>query len=193
MSCSGSKSLTVKVCGGKGPYTVSVTGSVSIKRQNGDAVGASDEVLAGQNLVLTPPTNSGSAVAGTAYIDQLWRCTACLSGACSTRNTGQHFDVGCDDVVDGCFQPADGHAHCSPTDPGVTGVTCCIGGGGCLCLPEGTQTCPGSMGNCVHTTCDDRSAGMIAAGCNPCGVSAAGKVVTATDSLGNSVAQTLGS
>jgi hypothetical protein len=35
MACSGAKSLTVKVCGGNGPYTISATGSVALKRANG--------------------------------------------------------------------------------------------------------------------------------------------------------------
>ena len=190
MNCSSTKTLQIKICGGSPPYSITGSAGLGIKKVNGDAAGTG--ITAGMPINVTPPTNSGSAVAGTAYIDQLYRCTACTSGACSVNNTGQHFDVGCDDVVDGCFQPADGHSHCSPSNPGAAAMTCSAGGGIAPCLPEGTQTCPGTMGNCVHVTCDDRTAPMIAGGCNPCGVSASNKTVTVTDAQGVSVITTLG-
>ena len=190
MSCSGSKSLQIKICGGAGPYSITGSAGLTFKKQGGTTV--SSGITAGQTIIIAPPTNSGSAVAGTAYIQQFWRCVNCTSGACDNVNTTMHFDVGCDDVSDGCFNPADGHSHCSALNPGVGAVTSSAGGGIAPCLPEGTHSCPSNPGNTFSNTCDDRTAPMIAAGCNPCGVSASNKTFTVTDSQGVSVVTTLG-
>lgn len=186
MSCSSTKVLNIKICGGKGPYTISGTGSINIKKRDGTAVGASTEVSAGETLVITPPTNSGSGHAGVAYIKQAWQCASCSAGGvCNTLNAFFHTDYGCNDNdLTGCVNSGHTVHSCTGTTPDASGMNC--NGATATCLPTCAASCSG-----VTNTWDCRDAAAIAAGCNPCGVSVADKVITATDALGNSVVKTV--
>ena len=189
MSCGSTKALNIRICGGTGPYTISGSSGLQFKKANGVAVG-SGTINAGEVISVTPPTNSGSAVANTAYVEYYWEATFCTGDTPLGDNAFSHKDVGCDDVSDGCFTVADGHTHCTTASPG--GMGCKSGGGGGPdCLPICTGASCNTAGDKVVSSCDNRSAGMIAVGCNPCGVSAAGKTVTVTDAQGVSVVTTL--
>ena len=194
MACSGAKSLSIKVCGGTGPYTISGTGSVGIKRNNGTSVG-SNTIRAGEQINITPPTNSGSGVAGTAYCLIKLGCDAL--GGFTYVNT----QFGCNDQVLAACNPP------SAAGPLLCGVTSHSGvATDPLCAEPATfsSTCTGS-GRTLHglvqcaqcdptaggVSVDGRSAAMIAANCSPCGVSSAAQVITVTDSLGNSTTKVL--
>ena len=175
LDCSSTKSLQLKVCGGLGPYTWSNTGSVVLSKTTGPST------------TVTPPTNSGSAVVGTAYWQTFFPCSVCTAGACTSVGTGTTVLRKCDD--------SSGVGDCTTTSqctaPAASSMTCCAGG--CTCLQacgNCTSTCADLQAgtSCGHVvvTCDQRTAPMIAAGCNPCGVHA-GATVSVTDSIGTVV------
>lgn len=166
LNCSSTKTLKVIACGGKPPYTFSASGSLTVTKTSDTAA------------TVTPPTNTGSAVAGTAYVSHGGRCAD--AGGVPQPCPNINFQVfasefGCDDVADtSCgqvtMQPGDG-ADC-------VGAAQNLGANGCLAI---VSCFDGAT--CTFGTCDARSAAMIAAGCNPCGVHA-GSTVSVTDALG---------
>ncbi len=180
MACGSTNSLDIRICGGTGPYTIAGSSGLQFKKSNGVAVG-SGTIGPGEVISITPPANSGSGVAGNAYTQWWYDCTGCLAGVCISKNHFYHNDYSCNDVKNPtCFVTADGHTHCAGSDPSLSSMTC---GTSVVnsCLPVCTGTCQdGRFG----VTCDDRTAGMIAANCNPCGTSTNGKTVTVTDAQG---------
>ena len=170
MKCSSSnssaKKLNLIACGGSPPYSWSVTGGLGLSSTSGS------------ETTVTPPTNSGSGVAGVAY-ELIW----CESGG-GQRTT----DHSCNDVAGTCVGTANCSTCISHTCSGV--VTTMNGLGGCdQTIPTNSIACGGVIG--TKTFCDTRSASMITAGCNPCGTSTDGKVVTVTDAIGTAVSITL--
>lgn len=166
-----SQGLYLLVCGGRGPYTWSNTGSVVRDKDTGT------------KIKVTPPTNSGSGVAGTAYQITGYNCNACFSTTCAAVAVDKKLLIGCDDVVDTCGDSSTTDA-CSPSIPAASSMKChdgvCSAGQPSCTVPA----CPDSgMGNLVTSACDARTAGMISNGCNPCGVQA-GATVSVTDALG---------
>ena len=190
MNCATAKALQVKICGGTAPYSITGSAGLTFTKQGGGTV--STGITAGSTVIVSPPANAGSGVAGTAYVKRCYRCTACVSGACATLNVFKTVGYGCSDTVVCCDTCG---SVCSATPPGLGAMTCSAGGGIAPCLPNNSDApCPGdsSCANCVSASCDNRSAGMISAGCNPCGVAGAGKTITVTDAQGISVVTTLG-
>ena len=174
LSCTGSKKLTLKACGGRSPYTWSKTGSVVLSRTTGNSV------------EVTPPVNTGPNVPGVAY-SLVVKCRNLGVGEfrAQDHNCDDSFLPGCPGVgsICGGFLQV-----CSPTCsffdceiPGDNPNETCGPGQG---APSCNQQCTGG------TVCDRRTAQMITDGCNPCGVSA-GQTITVTDSLGVSVSRVL--
>lgn len=182
LNCSSTKSLKLIVCGGKGPYTWSNTGSVSLSKTTG------------LTTTVTPPANPGSGEAGTAYWHSFWECSGCSGSACNAVAGEQTVLRNCDDTSSGCTTVS----FC--TSPAAGSMTCGCGAGspgqpGCGTSPQvcgscGTGICStrqaGNGEGRFSTVCDQRTAPMIAAGCTPCGLIAtgAGTTVTVTDSVG---------
>lgn len=177
LSCSGGKSLQLKACGGLAPYSWSKTGSITLSAATGDTI------------TVTPNANTGSGVAGVAYTKNVASCVV-SSGSVEVIFT----EFGCNDVQQGgnnagstasalvcpvVLVTCDNIPECRGTDalpgncscgtpfPGTTGVS-------------GITYCTPNNGGYV---CDKRTAGMVSAGCEPCGLKA-GSTVSVTDSLG---------
>ena len=190
LKCSTTKSLKLLVCGGRGPYNWSRTGSVNLKGSG--AIGAT---ATGTAITVTPPTNSGSAVAGTAYKEGYFKCSACGSGACTAVSANVQVLRNCDDTSSGCSTVS----PCGTEGP-ASAATCGCGGGsvgqpGCgasppTCTDCGVEVCSdyqaGNVGGSAHVVCDVRTAPMVAAGCNPCGLNE-GATVSVTDAAGTVV------
>jgi hypothetical protein len=165
MDCSSTKSLTLKACGGRSPYTWSHSGSVSLSKTSGDTT------------VVTPPTNTGSGVAGTAYTKYGGQCTT--GAGVATTCPGADFTIytsnyGCNDqVLAVCTAGSDVLASGNCTAIGYNlGLSACAAVTPCH-----------DAGTCTYGSCDARSGAMIASGCVPCGVNA-GSTVSVTDALG---------
>ncbi len=213
MSCSSGKRLSIKVCGGVGPYVFSHTGSVKFEDYAG---GPSHDTITTNRLDrnpqvnVIPPTNSGSGTAGTAYavIKNFCYCgnsSPTCGPACGPANSRGWSNYGCNDqLINNAGSDAGGNpmsCNAGDTDGPCVDGTC----GGCSsCVANsgpcnGTQICYGSQaaGQTAifpvtgGTACDKRSGAMISAGCSPCGVSAAGLVITVTDASGVSTSITL--
>lgn len=174
LDCASGKSNTLVACGGRGPYTWSNTGSVVLSR------------TAGASTKVTPPANTGSAVAGNAYRVACYICdgSSCSGGVCSGVGWTS-LSIGCDDVFNS------GNCSVPNTDacnaPTASALNKCCNNNTQVCTDPGAActdfrtTCQG-----VTTMCDLRTAGMISDGCNPCGLQQ-GSTVTVTDSLGTEV------
>jgi hypothetical protein len=200
LDCSSTKEMEIKVCGGVGPYNVSASGLMQVQKTNGDTIAATDEVSAGQTIVIKPPANTGSAVAGVAY--RVWvSFTTTAAGFC--ENHFANRDYGCDDLTE---------AGGTTGNCGFFGTPSCGTGtlSSCAAIPcfsgdctthvdcTGTPTCPKEEScNALATdlgtgyVCDERTSPMIAAGCNPCALSQ-GETITVTDAAGVSVVTTVG-
>lgn len=167
LDCTSTKRLRVIACGGKQPYTFSKTGTVTIT-QTSDTT-----------AVVTPPTNSSPGTAGTAYIKHGGKCLTAglVAAACPNVNFGVYSSsYGCNDnLISACTQ-----VTAQPGDGGqCVGAPQNLGLGSC-----GAITSCFDNGGCSYGTCDARTGAMIAAGCAPCGVAAAGSTVSVTDALG---------
>lgn len=167
LNCSSNKSLTLKVCGGIGPYTWSNTGSATVSPTTGSTV------------TVRPPTNNGSAVSGVAYRRDIVTCLFCTGGACTTENPHVSELYGCNDLLLACTTTS----SCGPFPGGPGGiVNCCPSSA--VCPNTDVSVCGSPVGTYSIQSCDVRTAQMITDGCNPCGVVANGATVTVTDSLG---------
>lgn len=183
LKCSSTKSLQLKACGGVAPYTWTKTGTIQLSTTEGPAT------------TVTPPTNTGSAVAGTAYWHSFYECNGCAGSACNAVAGEVTVLRGCDDSSSGCTTTS----FC--TLPAASAMTCGCGAGspgqpGCGNTPQvcgscGTGVCAtrqaGNGEGRYSTVCDQRTAGMISDGCNPCGLAASGATVTVTDAVGTQV------
>jgi hypothetical protein len=194
LNCTSTKSLDLIACGGKGPYTWSKTGSITLTRTTGDKV------------TVRPPTNSGSGVAGDAYAVIKRNCywfgagfgNCGPGGGSSIINNFSWAVFGCNDQVTVACQNTDDsggdYATCNGGRPAtlecITGScssACTSGcGSGFLTYKSGFSPCDNSPTLKGGTVCDKRSGAMVSAGCNPCGLQS-GSTVTVTDSLGVSV------
>ena len=186
LTCGSTKKLRIRVCGGVGPYTLVHTGSVTFTGTAASADGATAESESGQIVEIIPPTNAGSGVAGNAY--RFCKKTVDSDFAGDSVTTENIF--GCDDAFIACNTSPVGCASTPCCEgPGDTG---CVGGSfdGCRCWVGGAVPCT-QCGRTFGTFEDLRTAPMIAANCNPCGLQS-GVVITATDATGASVAITLG-
>lgn len=180
LNCTSTKSLQLKACGGRAPYTWSKTGTVVLS------------TTSGSQTTVTPPANSGSAVVGIAYWHSFYECSGCSGSACNTVGPEITVIRNCDDTSSGCTTTS------SCTSPAAGAMTCGCGAGspgqpGCGTSPQvcgscGTGICAtrqaGNGEGRFSTICDQRTAPMIAAGCNPCGLAAGSSTVSVTDSLG---------
>lgn len=180
LKCATTKSLRLIACGGLPPYTWSHTGSLGLSHTEGN------------ETVVTPPDNSGSAVAGDAY-----KLVSCGCGGSNTNYYLQEIH-GCDDAIT---------SACTET-AALAALTCNNGNiPNCCSNPlacngdgtDGTCTCGASTFSagspCTRcgsslpvggTLCDIRSAGQISGGCAPCGLQT-GETVSVEDSAGTTV------
>lgn len=166
LNCSAAtKGAKLLVCGGRGPYTWSKTGSITLSGTSGGQISVS------------PPTNSGSGTAGTAYKKYGGKCDsgggAPVNCAGATWLSVYASSYGCNDQqLSAC---------------GSVGIfaaaSSCVSAPVNVCSAE---TACHDGGTCTYGTCDARTAPMIAAGCTPCGVQA-GATVTVTDATGAQV------
>ena len=190
MSCSSSKSLQIKICGGSPPYSISGSAGLTFTKQGGTTV--SSDIPANSTVIIRPPTNSGSGEAGTAYTAVGQYCTNTLNKLACT-------DYGCNDQVLVYATPTNtpgANCNCaevfedgSPCNDGTSSTDCI--GGACGGRPAWFPSEP-TVGQATKVdACDRRTAPMIAAGCNPCGVAAQDKTFTVTDAQGVSVVTTL--
>lgn len=198
LNCATTKSLRIKVCGGIGPYDFEHTGSIGFKKPDGTSEDTRTvDPSAGDNPEVTviPPTNSGSAVAGSAYQKCHYYEGRASCGAAATLGLYGSLVYGCDDVLDSCTTTPTG---CPAAGTFTQGDMECISAlSGCN-KPEctGDLSGPGPVGcnagiYAMLAVDDMRTAGMITDGCAPCGLQA-GSTVTVTDSTGVSVSITVG-
>jgi len=176
MNCAAAtKGAKMVACGGRGPYTWSKTGGVNISAATGGTT------------MVTLPTNAGSGEGGTAYRVDRRTCQFCsvTAGICSDTNPPISKGFGCNDqelfcvITSSCSAGSYGPVTATPT----CGPQC--SGAGNACPPAGDWCSTGEPAFADKVTCDERTAGMITAGCNPCGsVAASGTTVSVTDSLG---------
>lgn len=186
IDCVTLKKLRVVASGGILPYVFTVTGGLTLTAIDYKT----DDV--------TPPANTGGAVAGVAYTTNWEACASFIRG----KYQGQ---FSCADVAGTCGSTGSctgGASGCATVGPvgstGCTGLVHCEGTAAATCsgyakaitgASENCCTSSGMLG--AKLTCDTRTAGMIAAGCGPCGSTSAGKVVTVTDGAGTSVSKTI--
>jgi len=180
LNCSAAtQGAQLMACGGRGPYTWSNTGSVSLSGTSGSSTR------------VAPPANAGSGTAGVAYIKSLESvgCGHVIGTIHAIGGTENSY--GCNDALIQCgsllgggtaanFVFADAACSCG-THSGhaisgsgfFTTVSC----GATVAAPDCAAV---SAYGAVN---DKRTAPMIAAGCVPCGLSD-GNTVSVTDSLG---------
>ena len=170
-----SPKFEVKACGG-------TPGAGYSWNFTGDGVGT----ISGGDLEkfsLAPPENTGSGVAGTAYMElTIEAANDCVGGGpCSPLLTVGFFrnSRGCNDALISSIG-----ANCCNT-------TTCVGiAGGGNCVGTFRITC-GPPASISPSSIDCRTQAMIDDGCAPCKSSLVGKVVTVTDALGTSVSKTV--
>jgi len=194
VKCSTTKSLTAIACGGIPPYLWSVSGGTARFKEKVDA-GHPDGLhtsVTGSKVVIVPPANAGSAVAGVAYTKSI-NGVAC-NGTCPCGFTEARY--GCDDVFTVCsatpicavgtnpvlaYMGTDcgsktGRATsgCAAHLPTVTCSVTCAAGTECACAQTN-----GGVSDC-------RTAPMIAANCTPCAL-VSGTTISVTDAAGTVV------
>lgn len=158
-------SLSLRACGGLEPYIWSTTYGL-LDTTEGDAV------------VLTKPSNPGSAGAGTAFAS--YYCSR-QPAACLVEGT-LIFTGACDDTTTCAAQFA---GTCCP------GITMCDGNfATCTDLTLVCDDCGGAITVGGGTMADCRSQAMIDAGCEPCYLMK-GAVVTVIDATGVSASKTI--
>jgi hypothetical protein len=174
LNCSSTKTLKLKACGGRAPYTWSKTGSISISRTTGTSV------------EVTPPANPGSGVAGRAYTKQ---ANGTFSAGCALQ-CRTVIAYTCNDVEDASTGGCGAGASC----PGAGVISPCDSldttvhysqSVDCATKPLFDDSCA-AVRAVYAFLCDTRTAPMIADGCTPCGLvgAGAGSTVTVTDSVG---------
>ena len=165
-------SITFEASGGGAPYTWETTAGTLTTSGLFEAT-------------LTPPANTGSGVAGVAYDKH--GCAATGPGTCRD-------EWGCNDQLLGTANPQ-GH-DCHASGNAVTPSDDAAGSGICGCTPT-TDGAYATMFNSCEKLAEEahgfdlRTAGMITDGCNPCGLSMSGVVVTVTDRYDTSVSKTV--
>jgi hypothetical protein len=187
LDCGSTKTLALIACGGRGPYTWSKSGTVQLKGNTDLTAG---NTANGSNITVTPPANPAPATAGTAYRLGVWiRCTT------NGSNTMYVRDYGCDEsVVQSTASDANNNQYNSSTCHycGDGGVSACGVGDTSSTTQRTVSDCTGIPFQANEgTMCDKRTAGMISAGCVPCGLTV-GNTVTVTDALGTSVSIIIG-
>lgn len=164
--------MTLVVCGGRGPYTWSTGGSVNLS------------ATTGTQTRVTPPTNSGSGEAGNAY--KVCHYVQQRVPDCAAARTILFKDsliYGCNDQL---ITDAGNSTSCAAA-PAASVAQCVDSLSGCD-IPECALS--GHADHYAMPAVDIRTAPMIAAGCNPCGVQT-GTVITVTDATGNSTTITI--
>src|SRR3990167_4624714 len=170
-----SPKVLLQAFGGVPPYTWETTaGTIT-------ASGVNDA-----DAELTPPDNTGTAVAGTAYVKAVKHYNASVVG-CIDDGSGPYArqTFGCDDVMDADWT-ASTTVGCTDGEPAS--------------VQDYQHNFVDSTGECavghaaqhgsVHG-CDTRTAQMVTDGCAPCGATMADAVVTLTDDFGASVTKTI--
>lgn len=155
-------------------------------------------------LTIKPPPNSGGGVPGVAYSKIVSYFQSAGAGApCGLGENALQSDYLCDDTkgLNQCYNdPPPGLCSGVPWDCGITPL--CQGDGTFICSNcghSGTRWEEATLGSLICATCqagdtyscDRRTGSMIIAGCNPCGVSMKGGLITATDSSGRFVTVTI--
>ena len=180
LSCTGSKKLDLIVCGGRGPYTWSKTGSVVLSRTTGN------------RITVTPPTNSGSAVSGKAYSKAVFG-VGCGHSAGTTHAAGStKASYNCDDSLNTCPDGAvantatvlifaDSSCQCATHNGHAISGAGAITEVECSNIYATSAECTAAQA--IGSVADHRTAGMISDGCSPCGLQE-GATVSVTDALG---------
>lgn len=188
LGCSSTnKRLRLIACGGRSPYSWSHTGSVKFQGVAGDHSTDTDTKESPKNtfpasVVIVPPVNSGSAVAGNAYTKQAQYCD---DGAQAILPLPAANTFGCNDQVT-ITSTCSGASVCS----GVGSVLFATPPASGICAAYKISSTPVECQN-QDGICDVRTAPMIAAGCVPCGVAAGASTVSVTDANGTVVTITL--
>jgi hypothetical protein len=203
LGCASTKRLMIKVCGGIGPYTIEHTGSVKFETKpdgtTADTVTTSSKET-NPHVIVVPPTNAGSAVAGDAYwvvkracvdstggvsyVYNIFLCDDSQSGGCNSAVVAA--DLQCPDA--GSPIACTALLKCQPAVPGAANCNC---GDGTFKGQSGLSACDVCNNSAAGgTVCDKRTALMLSGGCAPCGVQS-GSVITVTDAAGVSVSTTV--
>lgn len=185
LSCSSTKSLDLKVCGGRGPYSWSKTGNNKFKGKGDETTDTT--TATGTAVTMRPPVNSGSGEAGTAYYKSIWgdNCGHAHAGGVTVTA------FGCNDVFIAQVIDAVTNIECGFVDS-TCGCSEHVGHGSTAGSCGGVVSCGFECASGTESVCaqanggvdDKRSAGMIAAGCNPCGINAYNATVSVTDANG---------
>ena len=177
LNCSSNKRLSLLVCGGSGGYVWSNTGSIALSKTTG------------VNTIVTPPTNAApnESPASAAYTLGI-ESVGCghphtVGNEWAQYNCNDTF-LSCSTVIGGTTQAfafIDASCSCGThSGHAVSGGIAASVSCGTICSVA--CDCAKDNGNMQ----DRRTAGMIAAGCSPCGLNA-GATVTVTDSQGTAV------
>lgn len=194
LKCSTLKSLKLLACGGRGPYTWSRTGTVQLK---GPADITPGTTASGASIIVTPPTNTGSAVAGTAYKRPFLTALNAFPVVSVSLFAGNY---GCNDQ----YLSANGLATCNSPNATCDDLTFFAGilppvtCGDLVCgdvnwtpcnFTANSPACGTDQQNAALAprAIDTRTGPMIAAGCAPCTIVAMAATVTVTDAVGTSV------
>lgn len=189
LKCGTTRSLMLKACGGKTPYSWSKTGSITLQVGDNGTPGAT---ATGTTVIVKPPTNSGSAVAGEAYRSVVCACSSVVS------NVYIYQSFKCDDTAFAMPNCTEASAAGAMVCNNGNITSCCIltlacngdgSGGVCTCGKHTSGISP--CNRCSNAPpagqlCDVRTGPMISGGCAPCGLQN-GSTVTVTDALGTSV------
>ena len=180
LDCGGTKKLDLIVCGGRGPYTWSKTGSIVLNR------------TAGNRVTVTPPTNSGSGVSGKAYSKALFTVSCGHTSGTIHAASQYKASYNCDDSLNTCPDGAVGGtatvlAFVDSACSCATHSAHAISGAGSITEVECSniyatgEEC--TAAKAIGSVTDHRTAGMISDGCVPCGLQA-GATVSVTDAAG---------